>query len=88
MIPEPLEFERHSDQCCQLCNPLSYADFETTCIAVRRPGGNRLYVCRECVTLMARAARTGKTQSNGQVRASIQASLERRYGPMGPAGKR
>lgn len=68
--PLPLEYELEPDQCCTLCNPLSFADFETTCVAVRRAGGNRVYVCVDCVRLMKRTWNSRAPQTNAEARAA------------------
>lgn len=68
---EPLTYERREDACCAFCNPISMADYETTCVGVRYASGLVLYICRECLTLASRAARTGKVQTNAKVRDSI-----------------
>lgn len=55
---ERLEFEPLADgQCCKLCNPYALVDYETTCVAVRHAGGNRLYFCVPCITSLCGAAR-------------------------------
>lgn len=60
-----LEFERPApDHCCSLCNPHSYADYETHCVPVRRLGGNYLYVCLACLRHMATAYAEETTQTN------------------------
>lgn len=64
----PLEFEppaQHSACCCVICNPQAFADYETACVAVRRPGGNRAHVCLSCVRLLAKAAR-GQAGTNAR----------------------
>ena len=66
----PLEFELASDQCCILCNPFSFADLETTCVAVRALGEDRAYVCVDCVRMMKRTWNSGMQQTNEDARAS------------------
>jgi hypothetical protein len=62
---EPLEFEPATPgQCCALCNPHALADYEVSCVAVRRQGGNRFYVCTSCVRLLGRTLRERATQTN------------------------
>lgn len=62
--PASLSFTRVADECCDLCNPVHLADFETVCVAVR-PAGTRcgaLVVCAECIRSMGGAVDNGSAQ--------------------------
>jgi len=80
----PIEFEVAEDgHCCDLCNPLHFADYETRCVPVRAPGGNRAYYCLPCVRALARAAR-GTSGTNHEDlqrwRGRVAKAEQRRYG--------
>jgi hypothetical protein len=49
--------------CCEICNPMHLADYETRCVPIRAPDGSRAYFCRSCVRALARAAE-GKPGTN------------------------
>jgi hypothetical protein len=80
--PERLAFEPSTPgHCCAVCNPHALADYETPCVAVRREGGNRLYVCLSCVRLLGRAQRARAVQTNAADRerwAKLEAKAQKR----------
>jgi hypothetical protein len=54
-----LRFELVQDECCSLCNPVRFADYEQACVRVHRddlPQG-AFYVCLPCVEMLRRAVR-------------------------------
>lgn len=63
-----LRFEVERDACCELCNPLSIADYETYCVRVvsSRQELSRTF-CEDCVRHMATVLQVRAKRKRGGV---------------------
>lgn len=57
-----LTFKHTDDGCCQLCNPASLADLETTCVLVEL-GSRRTWVCHACIDALGGVAATRRKRT-------------------------
>lgn len=60
-----VQFERTSDGCCSICNPVALADLETECVKVYRADSpdRGIFVCRRCIQAMRRSMDMGGLQA-------------------------